>query len=508
MTNSENLTKKTPRTPKFWEALISLIGLVAMLVIGIVVYHVDPHIPLIIGTIIAAIVSVRLGYSWDDIQKFMVKGINQAMVSILILSIIGVLIGTWIDSGVVPTMIYYGLKILKPNIFFLASCLICSITSLATGTSWGSMGTMGVALMGIGYGLGMNPAMTAGAIISGAYFGDKISPLSDTTNLAPAMAGTDVMSHIKFMLKSTGVVYIIALIFYTILGFTQHQNGSIDISSVTELSNALDDMFNINPILLLPPLIVIVAIALKVPAIPGLIIGIASGSILGLIFQPNCTIGTLFDTGMNGFVPNTDVEALADLLNTGGLINMAFSILMTIIAMAFGGIMQETHQFEVIVNQLKKLAKTPASLVGMTEITCIISNAVMPEQYISIVVPGSMYSEEYKKRGLTPTTLSNALESSGTVTSALIPWNTCGVFITTTLGLSALDYGVWAVFNWLTPIIGIIFAVLGWNIAKVNNSHKETKIDHIVEEVVDDVEKTHHKNLKKENTKLKEDSLK
>ena len=481
--------------PKLYEALISLFGLIAMLVIGIVIYGVDPHIPMIIGIVIAALMSIHLGFTWDDIQKFMVKGINQAMISILILSIIGVLIGTWIDAGVVPTMIYYGLKILHPNIFFLAACLICSITSLATGTSWGAMGTMGVALMGIGYGLEMNPAMTAGAIISGAYFGDKLSPLSDTTNLAPAMSGTNVMSHIKFMLRSTVLAYTAALVFYTVLGFTQHQSGTADLSSVTELSNALDEMFTINPLLLLPPVIVIIAIALKMPAIPGLMIGIAAGGILGVIIQPDCSVGTLFDTGMNGFVPDSGVEALDDLLNSGGLINMAFSILMTIIAMAFGGIMQETHQFEVIVNSLKRFAKTPARLVTMTEITCIGSNIVMPEQYISIVVPGGMYAEEYKKRGLSATTLSNALESGGTVTSALIPWNTCGVFITTTLGLTAAEYGIWAVFNWLTPIIGIVFAFIGWNIARADDEQKNTLLDNVVEDVVEDVAAHHHQKL-------------
>lgn len=462
-------SSKEPRMPKLYESLISLFGMIGLLMVGIVVYGTDPHIPMILGTVIAALMAVRLGYSWEDIQHFMVRGINQAMVSILILSIIGVLVGTWIDSGVVPSMIYYGLKIMNPGIFFLASCLICSITSLATGTSWGSMGTMGVALMGIGYGLGMNPAMTAGAIISGSYFGDKISPLSDTTNLAPAMAGTDVMTHIKFMLKSTLVVYVITLVFFTVLGFTQQQTGTADMSSVEVLSEALHSHFNIHPLLLLPPVIVIVAIALKIPAIPGLLLGVVSAAVLGLIFQPGCTVGTLFNTGMNGFVSESGVEALDSLLNTGGLINMAFSILMTIIAMAFGGIMQGTHQFEIIVSRLKKLARHPAGLVAMTEATCLASNIIMPEQYISIVVPGGMYAEEYRKRGLAPETLSNALESGGTVTSALVPWNTCGVYITSTLGLTAAEYGIWAVFNWLTPIVGIIFAIFGWNIRKLSS---------------------------------------
>lgn len=204
-----NQTSKEPRLPKVWEALLTLGFLVAMLALGIIVFGVDPHVPMIVGTVGAALMAMHLGYSWDQIESFMVSGISKAMQSIIILIIIGVLIGVWLDSGVVPAMIYYGLQILKPSIFFIATVLICSITSLATGTSWGTMGTMGVALMGIGYGLGMNPGMTAGAIISGAYFGDKMSPLSDTTNLAPAMSGTDVMSHVKFMILPTSVAYIL-----------------------------------------------------------------------------------------------------------------------------------------------------------------------------------------------------------------------------------------------------------------------------------------------------------
>ena len=465
-----NETKQTrkPRMPKLWQALLAMGSLIVVMFVAIKVYGVDPHVPMFIGVIAAALMALFLGYAWDAIEKFMMDGIYRALQSVIILAIIGILIGVWLDAGVVPSMIYYGLKILNPSIFFVAAVLICSITSLATGTSWGTIGTMGVALMGISIGLDMSPAITGGAILCGAYFGDKMSPLSDTTNLAPAMAGTDVMTHVRFMILPTAVVYGISLLFFGVLGFTQYHGGDADMSKVVELSNALEGMFNLNPLLLLPPVVVIVAVALKMPAIPGITLGILVGATVGLIFQSNCTLGTLLSCGMNGFACETGIYEIDRLLNTGGLMNMMFSISLTIIAMMFGGIMEGTHQMEVIVNKLKGLARTPGALVTVTEATCVLSNVTMPEQYISIVIPGRMYADEYKNMGLHPKTLSNALESAGTVTSALIPWNTCGVFITSTLGLTAAQYAPWAIFNWLMPIVVAIMAFMGITVANAD----------------------------------------
>lgn len=470
--------KTTGRMPSMVEALISLGFLVLALYVGIMIFHVDPHVPMFIGVIGSALMALWLGYKWEEIEKSMMDGIYKALQSVCILIIVGILIGVWINAGVVPAMVYYGLKILHPAIFFIATVLICSITSLATGTSWGTMGTMGVAFMGIGFGLGMNPAMTAGAILSGAYFGDKMSPLSDTTNLAPAMAGTDVMSHVKAMLLPTVITYVLTLVIFGVLGAMQYHGGDADMGRVTEFSNALNaaagGVFNINPLLLLPPVIVIVAVAMKVPAIPGITLGILAGAVLGLIFQPSCDLGTLFTYGKDGFTFTEDTLAMMEatlspdtcytmtrLLETGGIMGMMSSVSMTIIAMMFGGIMEYTHQLEVIVNQLKKLVKGPAGLVTLTEVTCVVSNAVMPEQYISIVVPGSMYADEYRKMGLHPTVLSSALEGAGTVTSALIPWNTCGVFISDTLKMGVGQYGPWAFFNWMMPIINLVCAYVG-----------------------------------------------
>ena len=484
---SEAKKSREPRMPKLWEALITLLILIVVLSVGIVIFGASVHVPMFVGVCAAAIMAMYLGYKWEDIEKMMMDGIYKALQSVCILIIVGILIGVWINSGVVPTMIYYGLQIIHPSIFFVATVLVCSITSLATGTSWGTMGTMGVAFLGIGFGLGMNPGMTAGAILSGAYFGDKMSPLSDTTNLAPAMAGTDVIAHVKAMMLPTAITYVITLIFFGVLGVTQYHGGDADMSRVTEFANALNavhgGLFNINPILLLPPVIVIVAVALKMPAIPGITLGIFAGGILGLIFQPgSCDLGTLFNFGLDGFTFSDELkevlqaslstetyDTLIELLEKGGIMGMMNSVAMTIIAMMFGGIMEGTHQLEVVVDRIKKLAKGPAGLVTVTEITCVLSNMTMPEQYISIVVPGRMYAEEYRKMGLHPSVLSSALEGAGTVTSALVPWNTCGVYISDTLGLGVAEYGIYAMFNWLMPIVNAACAWIGWTLKDLDN---------------------------------------
>ncbi len=461
------LEEREIKMPSLGHALISLLGLVAVMVIGIVKFGADPHIPMFIGVIIAAASTLALGYKWSDIEQMMVEGISKAMQSILILAIVGMMIGAWLLSGTIPTMIYYGLKLLSPKIFLVATVLICSITSLATGTSWGTMGTMGLALIGIGSGLGMPVGPTAGAVISGAYFGDKLSPLSDTTNLAPAMAGTDVFTHVKYMLKSTLTAYAIALIFFGVYGFMHVSSGNVDSSQAQIIMDGLQNNFNINPILLLPPIAVILAIALKIPAIPGITFGFIIAAILAPVFQPGVGISEILDASLNGFVCETELESLNSLLSSGGLLNMGFSILMVLIAMMYGGIMEGSRQMEVIINALLKVIKGPAALIGATEVTAFFANAIMAEQYISILIPGRMFAPAYREKGIHPKSLSNALESAGTVTSCLIPWNTCGVFIATTLKISTATYAPWAIFNYMMPIICFAMAFFGITVTKM-----------------------------------------
>ena len=467
----EKFKNREAKLPKIWQSLIVLLILIAALAIGILVFDADPHVPLLVGVAAAAIMALFVGYKWHEVESFMLKGIAKSLQSVVILLVIGVLVGVWIAAGIVPTMIYYGLAVLKPQIFFLAALIICSISSLATGSSWGTMGTMGVALLGIAHGLGMDIGITAGAIISGAYFGDKLSPLSDTTNLAPSMAGTDVISHIKHMLPSTILVYIICIIFFTIMGFVNYKGGTSDLSQVELYMTTLKESFYISPVLFIPPIIVIVAIALKLPAIPGITLGVVIGAIFGLIFQSDCSLGSIFSCGMDGYVATTSVDAINELLTNGGINNMTYAITLIVIAMAFGGIMEETQLLGVIVNKLKKLAKTPGGLVTITEVTCIASNVIVPDQYISIIIPGRMYAEEYNNKNLSPSSLSNTLESAGTVTSALVPWNTCGAYISTNLGVNVIQYGPWAVFNWLMPIVTIILAYFGLNLKDLDGKY-------------------------------------
>ncbi len=460
--NNKDEVPKEIRKPYLYEAILSFGFLIIVMATGIFVYESEPHIPMLIGTLFAAIMAKKIGYDWDTIQTSMYDGIYQALQAVIILAIIGVLIGTWLIAGVVPTMIYYGLGILKPSIFLVATVLICSITSLATGTSWGTAGTIGIALMGIAKGLSVPPEIAAGAIICGAYFGDKLSPLSDTTNLAPIVSGTDVFTHVKNMLFTTTIAYGITLVFFLIMGFKFQGTVGGDLSSIEAIRAGISSSFKISPILLLPPLAVIISIAFKAPAIPGITVGIVLGAILAVVMQ-GANFGQLLDVAHAGYVSNTGVAMIDDLLTAGGLESMLSSISLTLIAMMFGGIMEKTRQLEVIVDFLLGKVKSVGGTVTATVATCVFSNMTMPEQYISVVVPGRMYAEAYKERGLHPKMLSNVLESAGTLTSVLVPWNTCGVYFTKVLGVSTLQYGKWALFNYLTPLLVIVFAFLGIN---------------------------------------------
>lgn len=465
-----NKNEKEVRKANFSEALFTFASLTIIMFISIIKYEESPHIPMLIGVLIASLVALKIGYTWKFIENSMIKGISQAMQSIIILAIIGVLIGVWILAGVVPTMIYYGLMILKPSIFLVATVLITSITSLATGTSWGTAGTMGIALMGIASGLGIPTPVTAGAVLSGAYFGDKMSPLSDTTNLAPAMAGTDVFTHIKSMAKPTLIAYGLTLLIFGFLS-AKYRGASADLSNVNIIANGLKETFTISPVLLLAPLVVIISIAKKLPAVPGIALGIIIAAILGPIYQ-GINFGDILSAGLNGYVSNTGLEAVDQLLTTGGLNNMMSSISLTIIAMMFGGIAEETGILEAIVKKFLHRVQSIVGLVISTILTCVFTNASMPEQYISIVVPGRMFKNEYKERNLDPTLLSSTLESGGTVTSAMIPWNTCGTYMTTVLGVSTVHYLPFLFFNLLMPIVQVIVVAIEANKYKLDANSK------------------------------------
>ena len=482
MDSNINKKKKPVKEPKLIHSIIVFGVLIACMAVGIIVYDAGVHISMFIGCCAAALMALYLGFDWDSIEEAMKEGILNSLQAIIILIVVGILVGVWILSGVVPAMIYYGIKLLSPGIFLVASVLICSITSLATGTSWGTVGTMGLALVGIAIGLGIPAPVAAGAIISGAYFGDKMSPLSDTTNLAPAMAGTDVFTHVKFMLLPTLISYGMTLVAFTFIGAHYASGATADMNDVAIMSDTLSSVFNINPLMLLPPVIVIVAVALKVPAIPGITLGIFTGALIGVIFQGNISFGDILVAGMDGYTCESGVEAIDNLLSAGGISRMMFSVSLTLIAMMFGGIMEKTGMLKVMVDKIVRIAKKPATLVLTTEATCILSNVSMPEQYISVVVPGRMYADAYRDMGLHPKTLSNALESAGTVTSPLVPWNTCAVYIVGVLGVSTFAYFPYAIFNLLTPVVTLVLAFMGFVIADKDgnrmigkNKHKKLK---------------------------------
>ncbi|WP_017416080.1 Na+/H+ antiporter NhaC [Clostridium tunisiense] len=459
---------KKIRKPKLWEALIPIIALIISLSVGIIVYDATPHIPLVIASCIAAIMALSIGFSWDELERGFIDAIQMSMQSIIILMIIGMVIGSWILSGTVPTMIYYGLRILSPSIFLLATCIISSIVALATGSSWTTVGTVGIALLGVGVGLNIPAPLIAGAIISGAYFGDKMSPLSDTTNLAPAMAGTTLFEHIRHMFYTTVPSLVITLIIYGLLGL-KYSGQALDTSQINSIIGGIENSFVISPILLLPPLIVIILVVKKVPAIPGLIIGIFAAGIIAITIQ-HVTFGELLSTLNQGYVGESGVKVVDDLINRGGMQSMMSTVSLIICAMIFGGILEKAKFLEVISEKMLKFAVSTGSLVFLTIISCIVVNILAAEQYLSIVITGRMYKNEYKSRGLSAKNLSRALEDSGTLTSVLIPWNTCGAFISTTLGVPTLAYLPFCFLNLLNPIISIVYGYTGFSIESINSS--------------------------------------
>ena len=433
------------------------------------------HIPLIIAAIFAAIIAVANGYKWSFLEAGIMASINRSMQAMLILMIVGMLIGSWIASGIVPAMIYYGLKILSPGIFLFASCILCGIVALATGSSWTTAGTIGIALIGIGAGLGINPAMTAGAIVSGAYFGDKMSPLSDTTNLAPAVAGSNLFDHIRHMIWTVTPSIIISLIIYLVLGFGAE---SASLEAITAMQDELHTLFNINLALLIPPVLVVVIVAFKLPALPGLIAGVLLGCIFGSIFQ-GIPLSDWFSIVHYGFEFAEDVTVstdLAELLNRGGMDSMLWTINLIICAMIFGGIMDASGMLAALANGLLKLAKNTGALVTVTVLSCIFTNMLAADQYLSLILPGRMFKEAYEDRRLAPENLSRVLEDSGTITSNLVPWNTCGVTMSTFLGVTqwgAGGYAPYAFLCWINPLISILYGFTGISMKKLSDADYE-----------------------------------
>ncbi len=450
-------TIREKRDPYLWEALISILGLIVFISLAILRYETDAHVPILLGVFVAAVVGLRAGFTWKEIETGMLNGITNSLQAIVILLIIGILIGVWILSGVVPTLLYYGLKILHPSVFLPATLIICSITSLATGSSWGTAGTIGIALIGVGEGLGFPLPIVAGAVLSGAYFGDKMSPLSDTTNMAPGMVGTDLYTHIKHMAYTTGVSYAITLIIEIVLSFF-YGGGQANLESVNQILSGIDAQFSVNLLLLIPPAIVMLLAFRRIPAVPGIVIGILSAGILGAIFQGN-TFGGLLSAAYGGYTSSSGIEAVDNLLTKGGFESMMYTVSLVICAMMYGGIMEKTNQLRVVVNVILRKAQSTGALITATVMTAIGSNLILCDQYMSIVMTSKMYAQSYKDKGLHPKNLSRAVEDSATVTANLVPWNSGGAYMTATLGVPTIAYLPFNFFCWISPIVSMLY---GW----------------------------------------------
>ncbi len=448
-------------------ALIPVVFLAVSLILTLVVYKLgEPHIALVTSAMVAAAVAVyMIGYTWEEIEDGIVETIKMSMSAIIIILIIGMLVGIWIKAGIIPTMVYYGLQILSPKYFLVAAFLICSIISLATGSSWSTVATVGIALMSIGTTLGIAAPIIGGAIISGAYFGDKMSPLSDTTNLAPAMAGAKLFDHIKHMLFTTVPSAVISIILFGIIGM-RYANGVIDKATINGILDTLSGIFNITPILLLVPCMVIAMVFFKIPAIPGLFISTAVGAVFALVFQ-GADLGNLIDIANNGYISETGNAAIDDLLTGGGMQSMMWTTSLTMSAMIYGGVMEKTGMLHVIASHILAKAKTNGQVILATIASCYGIVLIAGDQYLSIVIPGRMFKEAYEERNMHPKNLSRALEDAGTLASPLIPWSSCGAYMMITLGLAPWVYVPYCFLNYINPIISTIYGFTGFSIEKL-----------------------------------------
>ncbi|EKF54930.1 Na+/H+ antiporter NhaC [Galbibacter marinus] len=457
-----------------WEALLPVIILVALLAFNVFVYGDDSlggsnQFILLIGGAIAAIVGIFNKVSFDRMLEEVANNIKSTSGAILILLFVGALAGTWLISGVIPAMIYYGLQILSPSYFLAACMIICAVISVATGSSWTTSATVGIALVGIGGALGISPGMTAGAVISGAYFGDKMSPLSDTTNLAPAMAGTDLFTHIRYMSLTTVPTMVVTLIIFTIIGLNL---DTATIPDTESLLSAIEESFVITPWLFIIPLVVIILILKKAPPLMALLLGTLLAAVFALIFQPEVVMGltqskdlnliTAYQGVMNSITVETKITTSNEILNglftSGGMYGMLGTIWLIICAMVFGGIMDAIGALSKISKTLLNAFDSIFGLFASTVASCLALNVTASDQYLAIVVPGKMYAQAYKEKNLAPENLSRTLEDAGTVTSVLVPWNTCGAYQSSVLGVDTTAYIGYAFFNYLSPFTTLLFA--------------------------------------------------
>lgn len=482
-----------------WMAILPILVLIVLLVVNVRLYKDNAsygpnQIALLMSAAVAAVFGLFLKFRFKFMLKGIVKSLESSMIAMLLLLLIGSLTGTWMISGVVPAMIYYGLDLLNPQIFLFASVIVCAIVSVATGSSWSTIATVGVALLGIGEALGIDKAMAAGAIISGAYFGDKLSPLSDTTNLAAAMAEVDLIAHIKYMLWTTVPSILITLGIFLVIGF-MGDTEAVNAVDTAALKEAIDAKFNITPWLFLVPVAVLVLVAFKVDAVAALFVGVLMGGVFAVAFQPDVIkevsgqpveattsdkdeevpaasyVQHSYAAVVNAMATKTSVSSdnssAADLLKGKGMEGMLNTIWLIVTAMCFGGIMEACGFLRRITEPLVRFARSDGSLVATTAGSCMFVNATASDQYLSIVVPGRMFRESFEERGLDARNLSRTLEDAGTVTSVLVPWNTCGAAQMGVLGVAVMSFAPYCFFNIISPFMTMFYAFVGIKIARI-----------------------------------------
>lgn len=476
----------SPKAPSFIDSLTPIIALVVMLAMAVIFFEDNSsygpnQIALLLAMGIAILIGLKNGHTWHSTEKAIIHGISISLGAILILLAVGSLIGTWLLSGTVPTMVYYGLKIIDPSWFYAAACLVCGVVAMSIGSSWTTAATVGVAFIGISSGFELSSAVTAGAVISGAYFGDKLSPLSETTNLAPAVAGSELFEHIKYMLWTTIPSISIALVLFLIIGFNHSSAGSGSTETIESLTQTLESTYNISILNLIPLAILLFLAYKKMPAFPAVAIGAIIGGIWALIFQQElistmaaegihstkATIMVVWTAFFDGVVVKTGNSEIDELLSRGGMSSMLNTIWLVMTALSFGAVLEHLGMLKKFVESILSAAKSTGSLITSTVATCIGTNLITADQYISIVMPGRMYKEEYERRNLHPTVLSRTLEDSGTITSPLIPWNTCGAFMFGALALTSYDYIFYCFFNLINPVLAVFYGYTGFKIRKV-----------------------------------------
>lgn len=467
---------KEKKKPTFLQSVTPILFMMVSLVVGVGIMKLKAEPILIMVAFVAGFIALKLGYTWDEMQKGIVEKITMSTPAILILWSVGALIGAWMFSGVIPMIIYYGVEIINPKFLLVTAFLITAIFSTITGTSWGSAGTIGVAIMGIAGGLGVSLPATAGAVVAGSYFGDKLSPLSDTTNLAPLAAGSNLYDHIKHMLYTTIPASIVSLIVYFIVGLNSSGSSSTA-EAVAALQNSLDQMFNWNIFLLIPVILILLGSFLKWPTIPTMLGSALSAVVIG-IFSQGFTIKNGFISLVNGFqitMTGFEGEASKDiltLLNRGGAVSMAGTTILVFCAMGFAGIMSETGMLDVVLEAITTRVKSTFGIILSTIASCFTVAFVTGNSYLSILLPGQLFNSVYKKYNLQAKNLSRTLEDSGTVLVPLIPWASAGAYMSATLGVDTLSYLPWAILNYMGIVFAILLAFTGFGIAYIDPSKK------------------------------------